>query len=177
MAVSYSVSKASTTIVVTYRATGPVAGIYTYNQRYGFIPFDLVAAGVAAGTVESAELILRCTTVVGGGQTIWLRSSGDPNGFGATLDATQADWQSSRDFDHDTVVVHSTGVYSFNVDPAGLIYTGLTYFSLFPLEQGGAVFNQSASFNSNDAGTPSNRPVLRLTLFSGQVIFVQIGHN
>ena len=175
MPVSYSVNKTLTTFSVRYRSAGPDgAGNYTLTQQYGFIPFDLAAAGIAAGTVESAALILRCTTIVGGGQDVLLRSSVDPNGFGATLDATNADWKSSRDDTHDLISVTSTGFHTFTVNPAVLSYSGITYFSLYPNLTGSAPFQKSSAFNAKEAGTPSNRPVLRLTLFSGQVIFVQI---
>lgn len=176
MSVVYTADSASTTLNCRYRAVGPDGfGNYTYTQRRGFIPFDLFAAGIGAGTVESAQLILRCTTVVGGSVPVQLRSAVDPNGFGATLDSTHADWASTQTFTEDTQIVDATGVWTWDVDPAHLSYTGPTYFSLFDEDEGaGASFQTAAVFNSSEAGTPANRPILRLTLRTGQLIFVQV---
>lgn len=176
MSVSYSVSKTATTFACRYRAVGPDGlGNYTYSQQRGFLPFDLSSFGLSLGRVESAVLILRCTTTVGGGATVQVRTAVDPNGFGATLDATHNDWISTQTYAEETQFVNATGFWQWNIDPAHLDYAGVTYFSLFNEDEGaGSSFQTSSVFNSREAGTPENRPVLRLTLRTGQLIFVQV---
>jgi hypothetical protein len=171
VAISYSVNKAAGTFVVSYRATGPVLGIYTYTQRRGFLPFDLSAEGISPDSIESAQLILQCVTLVGGTSSIQLHSAIDPDGFGTTLQATNADWASSDTYLEDTESITSTGQYTWTIDPSHIDTTGVTYFRLRQEGEGGsAIFFKSATFNSTTAA--SNKPILRLVLASGQVIFV-----
>ncbi len=135
------------------------------------MPFDLPGAGISAGQVESAELILNCTTVVGGGCDVELLTS--TIGFGATLDAAQADWELDNYMPESTVDVSATGTYTWTLDPNSLSYSGISYLALWDTDEGiGASFQTAAVFSSVQAGTPSNRPVLRLTLTSGQVIYI-----
>lgn len=173
---SYSVSKVATVMVVNYRATGPDgSGNWAFNLRRAFTSFDLSAAGIAAGTVESAQLILNCTAIVGGSCPVQLMSD-SATGWGTTLDATHDDWISTRANVEDTLVVSSTGSgKTWNVNPNNLSYTGRTWFSLWNTDEGiSAPYQTSATFSTKEAGTPANRPILRLTLRSGQVIFVQV---
>lgn len=171
MAISYGVVSGLTTFTVRFRATGPVAGIYTYNEDRAFLSFDLPGAGITGG-VDAADLILRCTAVVGGGCTTRVYTAVDPDGWGTTLDATHDDWASTRTNDEGEQLVDATGVYTWPINPEHLSFTDRTYFSLYCVESGGAPFQVAASFNSQNAGTPSNRPILRLTLSSGKVIYV-----
>jgi hypothetical protein len=149
---------------------------YRFTQQRAFIPFNLPAAGIAAGMVASALLILRCTAVVGGSCPARAQTAIEPNGFGTTLDATNADWASSDTWNEELVGVNATGVWEWDIDPTHLNYTGTSYIRIFDEDElgggGGAPYQTAASFNSQNAGTPSNRPILRLTLTSGQVIFV-----
>lgn len=171
MAIVYTVSKADTTFVVAYRATGPILLIFTYIQRRGFLPFDLSAEGISPGSIESAQLILQCTILVGSTSHIQLHSAIDPNGFGTTLEAIYDDWASSDTYLEDTVDIGSTGQYTWDIDPSHIDVTGVTYFRLRQQEEGAsAVFFKSVTFSSTTAA--SNKPILRLVLSSGQVIFV-----
>jgi hypothetical protein len=177
MAITYAVSKVATTFTVNYRATGPTLGLFTYNQKRGFLSFDLPGAGIDPSSVESATLILNCTTVVGGGCPVQLRSAVDPTGWGTTLDATHDDWASTKDVVEGTTVVTATGTQTWSVAPTSLSGTGRTFFSLFNEDEGlGAPYQTGVTFNSSTAGTVANRPILRLVLRTGQVISIQMGH-
>jgi hypothetical protein len=171
VSVTYTVSKAATTFQVSFRAIGPSLGVYTYNTRRGFLAFDLTGLGL--GGIESAQLILVCASVIGGGQTMKLRSALDPNGFGATLDATSGDFTSTLTNDEGDLAITTTGTKTWTVNPANLDNNGVNYFRLqCLLEAEAAPFSQGATFASQNNGTAANRPKLRLTFFSGQVIFV-----
>lgn len=174
MSITYVVNKAATTFRVSYRATGPDGGgNYTFNTRRGFLRFDLSGAGISG--IASAQLILVCTSTVGGGGDILLLSAQDPDGFGTTLDATEADFISSNTYEESTVSVTSTGTKTWTIDPAHISVSGITYFRLSLVGEYGEVpINNGALFNSQNAGTPANRPILRLVLSSGQVILVQV---
>lgn len=172
MAVTYAVVKTLSTFTVRFRASGPVAGTYTYNEDRAFLSFDLPAAGVTGGVI-AADLILRCTTIVGGGCTVRAYTALDPDGWGTTLDATHDDWASTRTNNEYEQAVNATGVYTWPINPAHLSLSARTYFSLYCVESAGAPYQVAASFNSQNAGTPSNRPILRLTLSTGQIIFLQ----
>jgi hypothetical protein len=177
VAVTYTAATAANIFTATYRAAGPTGGIFTYNQRRIFMSFDLPGAGVAAGSVVAAQLILNCTVTVGGGCPCQLRSD-KVSGWGTTLDSTHADWASTQTSVEDTVFVAGAGTYTWNVNPANLSFVGRTWFSIWDTDEGlPAPYQTSATFNSEDAGTPTNRPILRLTLASGQVIFVQCVRN
>lgn len=172
MAISYTVSKAGTTIQVGYRITGPSLGIYTHTDRHGFLPFDLPGAGVTGG-ILAADLIVVCVTVVGGGCPIRLKTAVDPNGFGATLDASHDDWASTTTYDEGYLDVNSTGTYTWAIDPTHLSLTGLSYCRFSNDEAGtGAPYNKNVQFASTTAA--SNKPILRLTLGGGQVIFINV---
>lgn len=175
MAVSYVVNKTGTTFAVRYRAEGPgvFPELYRYTEQWAFMPFDLPTAGISAGMVASAQLILRCTATVGGGCHVHLYTAVDPNGFGATLDATHDDWASTETNSESVTFVNATGVFTWDLDPEHLSYTGISYLKLKNDDGEGAPYQTAALFNSQNAGTPSNRPILRLTLRTGQVIFLQ----
>lgn len=173
MSVTYAVSKAATTFQVSYRAIGPIFGNYTYNTRRGFLKFDLTGLGV--GGIEAAQLLLVCATVIGGGQTIKLRSATGGAGFGTTLDATSADFQSTLTYDEGDTAVTSTGLKTWTIDPTHIDTNGVNDFRLqCLLEQEPSPFSQGVTFASQENGTVANRPILRLTLTSGQIIFINV---
>lgn len=172
MAISYAVFKAAVTMTVMYRATGPVAGIYTYNQRRAFLPFNLLATGLSVGDIDTATLIFTVATTTGGGCLARIKSANNTNGFGATLDASNADWSSTAQHTEGDVLVNATGVYSLAVAPANLDFTGTMYYRIMNSEEGASsTYNQGFTLSSTTAAEP-NRPILRLVTFSGQVIFI-----
>lgn len=163
-------------MTATYRAVGPdIFGINTFTQQRVFLPFDLSSYGLDAGRVESATLILRCASIVGGGCIVRLSSATGASGFGATLDATNADWNSTNTYTEDELAVTSTGTKQWSIDPTHLDYGGVTYLRLKNIDEGtsGPTWQTSATFNTTNDGTPEWRPLLRLTLRTGQLIFVQ----
>lgn len=177
MSVTYAVSKDAVTNTCNYRALDLGTGFFQYNQRRAFWPFDLTGSGLSAGDVELAELILVCTIIVGGGNDMILTSAIGANGFGALLEATNGDWASTVTNLEDTLLVNATGTYTFSVNPANLDYTGVNYFRLKNAADDGmdsedAPYQTGASFSSANAS--SNKPILRLTLRSGQVIIINI---
>lgn len=176
MSVVYSADSTAPASVVRYRATGPDGlGNFTFNQRRAFMPFDLLSTGLSAGDVESADLIFIVQTVTGGGCPARVTSSGNAGGFGATLDATNADWASSDDNLETEIAINATGTYTVPVAVANLDFSGETYYRLMNAEEGqGAMYDRGFTFSTGSAGTPSNRPILRLTLRTGQLIFVQM---
>ncbi len=162
MAVTYTLSNTGTTFAVNYRAAGPTLGIYTFNQKRGFLSFDLTGSGLTVDVVQTVQLILRVSAVTGGGSTFVLRSAIDPNGFGATLDATHDDWASTKTHDEQTMSITNTGVVTWTVDKTHINYGGVTYFSMEnTLEGTPSPYNSGITMNSREAGTPANRPVLR----------------
>ncbi len=174
MPITYTALTAAATIVVSWRAIGPDGGgNYQYNSRRGFLSFDLTSEGISPGSIETAELILVCSSIVGGGDTIRLSSATGGSGWGATLDSSQADYISTGTFDESDLAVNSTGTKTWAIDPDHIDATGVTYFRLKNLSEGQpSPFSTAANFASQDNGTAANRPILRLTLFTGQVIFV-----
>jgi len=176
MAISYTVSKVATTFVVNYKASGPVGVTFTYVQRLAFMGFDLSSSGITLGQVDFAELILRCVATVGGGNTLIVTSASDPNGFGATLSASNADWASTVINSEGTVDVFATGQYIIPVNKANIDFSGVTYYRLMNFNEGdGAPYQTGATFNSVTA--TSNKPILRLTLFSGQIIYINVQYS
>lgn len=175
MSVTYAVSKVATTFQVSYRAVGPVLGNYTYNTRRGFLQFDLAAEGISPGSIESAELQLVCASVIGGGETFILRSAIDPSGWSTTLDASSADYQSTISVLEGSLAISTTGTKIWSVAPSSINTAGVTYFRLQVSDEAAvAPASKGATFASQNHGTAANRPILRLTLFTGQVIIVNI---
>ena len=174
MSITFTVNKAATTFRVSYRAFGPDGfGNYTFQTRRGFMSFDLSGEGISPGSIATAELILTATTIVGGGSNIELYTALDPDGFGATLDATEPDFSSSAVDFESALNVTTTGTKTWEVDPDHINATGVTYFCLRHQSEFTEVpHNTGSLYASQTNATVGSRPILRLTLSSGQVIFV-----
>lgn len=174
MSITYLADDNNATFICGFRAIGPDGfGNFTYTTTRSFWKVDLSAEGI--GGIESAQLIVVATSITGGGDIIILSSATGGNGWGAVLDSTQADFASTIDFTEDSQMVGSTGTYTFTVDPAHIDASGITYFRFrVDNEANSAPYSKQVQFAAHDHGTPSSRPILRLTLFSGQVIFVNL---
>lgn len=164
MSITYTTSTVSNTFVANYRAVGPDgAGQFQFNQRRAFLSFDLTGSGLSLSLVTGADLILVCESLVGGGCPVRVTSAVDPNGWGLILDATNADWASTDDNVEGIVSVTATGLYTIPVNIMNINFSGVTYYRLMNDEEGAsAAYNQGARFFSRNAGTPSNRPILRI---------------
>jgi len=167
MSVIYAASSSLITFVVNYKASGPVGLIFTYVQRRGFLSFDLSASGLTLPMISSATLILNCTSLNGGGCTVSVHSAIDPDGWGAALTASNADWKSTATKNEGTVDVFGTGLISVPVDKTNISYTGVTYYRLVNFNEGEAApYNTGAIFSAREEGL--NSPVLQLTTLAGQ---------
>ena len=172
MAVSYT-AYGTTSLEASYKA-GFKSPNYTYTKRRIFMAFDLTGSGLTAADVVSVELIMYCNALISGGTTVTLKSATGASGFGATIDATAADFTSTLTNTEDNQSISATGYYTFTVDKNNLDYNGRCYFRMTSDDEGQpATWYTGVTFSATEAGAPY-QPTLRLNLLSGQVISVQM---
>jgi len=172
MAISYKKNDTNTSIAFgnTYSVR---LGFGTYILTRAFMKFDLSAQGLTVADVESATLNIKISAVSFNNCDVCCKSaiSTDDN-WGATLDASQADFEGTAAHLEDTISLTTTftGWKSFDIDINNLDFAGTTYFKLCSSLEN-TTTNGGVTFASQNNGTAADRPYLQLVLkASGQVI-------
>lgn len=173
MAISYTLNLGGTSTMVAGRKGTQRFFTYTFTQRRSYMKFDMSGEGLSLGDVDYVQLHTYCHSVFGGTHSYFLRHSLDPNGWGTTLEANQADFVSTADNLQDTLSIGSTGWKIWDVDKNDLDFTDWNYFRITTASPG-VGSNNSAGFRTQNYGTASQRPFLRFTLVSGAVVNVPL---
>lgn len=175
MSLAYAVQTAGTTNRCSKRGTAGVPND-TYIHRRIFMKGDLTTSGITLAQVDYVELPMVVTSIVGSGDDHSLYSStSSESNWGATLQATQADYVSTVAAGHllQTQSVTSTGVITWTCDKTLMDFAGMNYFAIKSITaQLGD--NDGAIYGSQNNATPSNRPVLRIVLLNTQIITIPL---
>lgn len=170
MAISYSVDSTGTTMRSGHRYT---SGLFndTYNNSRAFMKFDLSGAGLSVDGIESIELRTYVSAVFGGQESHRLRSAIDPNGWGAVLEATAADFTSTAtNIEVSSKAISSTGWQAWSCNKNNLDLTGFTYYRISAIHENDKTYRYADFSTQNAAG---NHPVLRITLTSGVPLYFE----
>jgi len=140
----------------------------TYITRRGFTRYT--TSSLNSLRVKKSRLTFNISAVTGGSQTHALLVDNSA-GWGTTLDATQADFESTTTPTGDVNTISSTAKYSWRVPKQLLNYTGQTWFKLKKndeSEQGTKTIRVSSQNNA----TPANRPILTVVYKPAKLIKV-----
>lgn len=130
----------------------------TYVTRRGFMRFD--TSTISRVRTKKAALLLNVTAVSGGTQNHTIRTDA-ATGWGTTLDATQADFESTTTAAGDDVSITSNAKYRFRIPKAQLNYSGTTWFKLKKSNESEAA-TKTIRVSSQNNATPANRPALEV---------------
>ena len=176
MGTTYTKDDTSTSLRAGYKMVSsgrPPFIIYTHTYNRSYMKFSITDPPFTLDQIDSVVLKVRCTNIIGAGGNIRLRSDINTDNWGADLDATAGDYNSTDTEVEDTISITSTGEHEFDVDKNNLNLNGLTYFRLSYLSTSGI---STLDFGSQDHGTSAYRPQLIVTYttasgFSQAVVF------
>jgi hypothetical protein len=157
MAITYTVNTAGVTMLVGTKTTLGSPNVTDWTR--GYMKFNLAGLGITLAKTISVKLRVYVASQIGGAMPyICQMSKVLGTSWGDVLQATQADHDSTKDYNEETKTINGLGWVEFEINKAHLNYSGWNWFRLVIV--GGAGGYTNISINSQNAG--SNRPVLRI---------------
>lgn len=113
-------------------------------------------------TVISATLYAYAYLLSGGGTTVHCQTDdGSGDNWGAAVNATQADFESTNTYSESSTACTSVGWHSWTIDPAHVPLGGTLYVRLRSLDENTTTSKFTQFYSQNNA---TNKPYLELVI-------------